>query len=93
MAHFFGSLKGSRGRVTRLGTAKSGIEAEARGWSIGGLVEASTVGGDRDIIRLSLNGGSGDSAILWTRVYCRKGGILYEVDGDFWNLVPGPGVP
>lgn len=35
MAHFYGSVRGSRGAVSRLGGKPSGIHAEARGWNLG----------------------------------------------------------
>lgn len=35
MSKFYGSLKGSRGEVTRCGTLGSGITAHVRGWDAG----------------------------------------------------------
>ena len=35
MSHFYGSMKGSRGEVTRCGDTKSGISAHLRGWNVG----------------------------------------------------------
>jgi hypothetical protein len=35
MARFYGSMRGNRGEVTRLGSGKSGITAHVRGWDIG----------------------------------------------------------
>lgn len=39
MAHFIGKLVGSRGTVTRLGTKRTGLMAEASGWELGVRVE------------------------------------------------------
>lgn len=38
MAHFYGSMQGSRGQVTRMGTKNSGMTAHIRGWNIGAKV-------------------------------------------------------
>ena len=35
MAHFYGSMKGSRGETTRMGTTNSGMTAHVRGWNLG----------------------------------------------------------
>ena len=35
MAHFYGSMQGNKGEVTRCGTKKSGMTAHIRGWNIG----------------------------------------------------------
>jgi len=35
MSHFYGSMRGNRGKATRGGTKKSGFEAHIRGWNIG----------------------------------------------------------
>lgn len=35
MAHFRGTLQGSRGEASRLGTKKSGLTATINGWDLG----------------------------------------------------------
>ena len=40
MSHFYGSLQGDRGEVTRRGNKVSGISSHVRGWDIGVRVEA-----------------------------------------------------
>lgn len=35
MSHFYGSMRGSRGEATRMGSKKSGFQAHVRGWDIG----------------------------------------------------------
>lgn len=36
MAQYFGEVQGAHGKATRLGTVKSGMRSEARGWDLGG---------------------------------------------------------
>ena len=59
MGHFIGYIKGNRGDASRIGTKKSGIDATARGWNIGGSVYCFF---DKergiDIVRFMLDGGS-----------------------------------
>lgn len=35
MAHFYGSVQGSRGEATRCGTKRSGMSSHVRGWNVG----------------------------------------------------------
>lgn len=60
MARYLGAIQGRKGAVTRLGTAPSGIRAQAQGWNCG-----VTVGGwpndndpDCDIFTVTVTGGS-----------------------------------
>jgi hypothetical protein len=66
MAHFYASMKGSRGEATRVGTKQSGLTAHVRGWDIGARVELSHVDG-RDYVRVyattGSNGGGSDQLI------------------------------
>lgn len=61
MAHFYGSMEGSRGEATRCGTEKSGITAHVRGWNIGCRAGCfSDAGGDYvEIIVTSGSNGAG----------------------------------
>lgn len=58
MSQFYGRIQGNRGEATRLGSKKSGVDADARGWRIGGSVYMLHVDG-KDHVRFCLNGGSG----------------------------------
>ena len=60
MAHFYASIQGNRGEVTRLGTKNSGIVAHIRGWNIGVFVSINHVNGE-DVIVINKTGGSNSS--------------------------------
>lgn len=57
MARFYASIRGNRGKATRMGSAKSGITGHVRGWDIGAEVELSDENG-RDVVRVYRTGGS-----------------------------------
>lgn len=57
MAHFIGTIEGSRGSVTRLGTPDSGIQAVARGWNVGVNVMGHKEA-DGDVFTIYADGGS-----------------------------------
>lgn len=57
MAQFYGSMKGSRGEATRLGTKNSGFDAHIRGWNIGARVYLRHVDG-KDVVSVYKTGGS-----------------------------------
>lgn len=57
MSHFYGSMIGSRGEVTRCGTPNSGIQAHLRGWNLGVKVSVQREEG-KDVVHLSLTNGS-----------------------------------
>ena len=62
MARFRGTLQGSRGTASRLGSPKSRLTVTASGWDIGITVEmrpCSKCG--KDLILLESNGGSSGS--------------------------------
>jgi hypothetical protein len=85
MARFLGSIKGSRGRATRLGTPASGIEVSAQGWSAGVTVYGSPDGdySDQDQFEVWATGGS--SGIARRRLICT---IVETADG-YSVLYPG----
>lgn len=59
MAHFYGSMSGSRGETTRMGTKGSGLQAHVRGWDVG--VVAQMYHDERtgkDLVILTLTSGS-----------------------------------
>lgn len=53
MAHFYGTLQGSRGLASRLGTKNSGLETVAAGWQGAIKVEVWEDNG-RDMYRVTL---------------------------------------
>jgi len=66
MAHFYGMLKGSRGRATRCGTRTSGMDTTAASWD--GAVSVSLYERDgRDYARVALTPwhGRGTSRVLY----------------------------
>jgi hypothetical protein len=59
MAQFIGIVQGNRGETSRLGSKKSGMFAEARGWGLGGEVQMRyNKEKDQDEVVFSINGGS-----------------------------------
>lgn len=69
MARYLGLLQGNRGKVSRLGSAKSGIEGDIRGWDIGAKVTISPCHKDPNLdeVFISITRGSngrGDSLYL-----------------------------
>lgn len=65
MAHFYGSIQGSRGEATRMGTKNSGFRAHIRGWNIGVQVYLRTYfddnGVERDMVEVYKTSGSNGS--------------------------------
>ena len=60
MARFYGVLQGQAGAATRLGSPRSGLTVEGRGWDAGVKVHAYA-NGDRDEFDIYLTGGSNGS--------------------------------
>lgn len=61
MAHFIGCLKGSAaGEASRIGSAKSGIDARAQGWNVGVRVSGRVEDGE-DVFEVFATGGSNAS--------------------------------
>ena len=61
MARFFGSVIGSKGEATRLGTPNSGITARVQGWHSGVRV-AAYAEGDEDVFVIEATSGSEGSS-------------------------------
>jgi len=61
MSRFYASIQGSRGEVTRCGSATSGITGHVHGWDLGIRVEGVEVDG-RDEFRVYRTSGSNESA-------------------------------
>lgn len=67
MAHFYGTLKGSRGQATRCGTKSSGVRAIAASWA--GAIEVeihhnTETGHDHFEVRQIQWHGNGDYCVL-----------------------------
>ena len=74
MARFYGSIQGSRGEATRMGTPSSGMNGHIRGWNVGG--EVSCYGrGEQDTTVLTLTGGSNGQRNLGVEI------VAFEEDG------------
>ena len=58
MARFRGTMTGNGGEVSRLGTAKSGIEADINGWNCGIKVIAKVSNQDEDVFDVYITSGS-----------------------------------
>ena len=61
MAHFIGGIKGSRGKATRLGHAKTGLNAYVYGWHSGIKVLAYVNERGEDCFDIYKNGGSNNN--------------------------------
>lgn len=57
MAHFRGTVQGSRGEASRLGSKSSGMSVVLNGWAVGVHVEATHEDG-KDVIRVFKTKGS-----------------------------------
>lgn len=65
MAHFFGSMMGNRGEVTRCGSKLSGLTAHIRSWDVGVRVEIFVNSKGEDTIRLYQTEGSNGSPLSY----------------------------
>jgi len=63
MAQFRGTVTGSRGTASRLGTKVSGLTVTASGWNVGVRIEVSHEDG-RDVVRVWRTGGSNNPRTL-----------------------------
>ena len=67
MSHFYGTLNGSRGQATRCGTANSGLQTIAAGWTGAIRVQLYTDENDQNCFRVEIGawqGSGGDSQII-----------------------------
>lgn len=62
MAHFRGTVQGSKGIVSRLGSAKSGLSVYAQGWCLGVHVMADVVDG-QDVFTIYRTSGSNSAGV------------------------------
>ena len=80
MARFRGTIKGSKGVLSRLGTASSGIEANINGWNIGVTVEGIVNKANKDVFLIHATTGSIASAICAQyigKVVVHEGGFKF----------------
>lgn len=61
MAHFYGSMRGNKGEVTRAGSKSSGLGAHIRGWNFGARININEKEG-QDVVRIVLTSGSNGNA-------------------------------
>jgi hypothetical protein len=59
VAHFMGTVRGTRGEASRLGSPKSGLQVKANGWRSGVRVRAFVDADGRDCFQVHVTGGSG----------------------------------
>ena len=61
MAHFYGSMKGGRGEVTRTGTKSSGVHAHVCGWDVGVHTAMLHNSNEEDVVGIQITSGSNGS--------------------------------
>lgn len=62
MAHFIGTVQGSGGEASRMGTKRSGLTTDACGWHVGAKVDLRhDEATGEDIVTVYLTGGSAPS--------------------------------
>lgn len=61
MARFIGYVQGQAGEVSRLGSPRSGITAQAQGWDVGVRVVGHNRDGEDEFAIFSTGGSSGSS--------------------------------
>ena len=58
MSRFYGEVKGSRGKASRMGGIKSGFWSHIRGWNVGVEVNCHVDEDGKDVITVYRTGGS-----------------------------------
>jgi hypothetical protein len=58
IAHFYGTIQGSRGEASRIGSGASGLHARAQGWHIGASIYALVDVDGKDRVRVNITLGS-----------------------------------
>lgn len=88
MAKYLGTIKGSRGEASRLGSAQSGMVAKINGWNHGLRIEVDNrlqEGERRDIFHVVLTGGSNEARqneTILTIEELPKGGFKLTMPAD-----------
>ena len=65
MSHFYASIQGSKGEVTRQGTKSSGIDGHIRGWEFGVRVQIYVNDDGEDEVHITITDGSGDYGLRY----------------------------
>lgn len=82
MAQFYASIQGTRGKATRMGSKKSGMDAHIRGWDLGAEVALRyDAEKETDILVIRITGGSNGShsSMHLATVYRTKDGGMQIV--------------
>ena len=87
MAHFQAEIQGNRGEASRLGTAKSGIYAFARGWDGGARIDMWEGEDGEDYITIAIgpHGKMGQTTILTgtvKEIVANANGIAHSINGE-----------
>jgi hypothetical protein len=82
MAHFRGTIKGSRGLASRLGTTNSGLIVTANGWDAGVRVEGQS-GSPGDVFYVYATGGSHNGASPRLIAVVRETPDGFAVENDY----------
>lgn len=90
MSRFYGSIQGSRGPATRVGTQPSGMTGHIRGWHNGAKVHMDTTSSDHDRCTVALTAGSNGGRDGYKVV----GESVYRADSEttrvtLWSPVDG----
>lgn len=83
MAHFYGSMRSGRGKVTRTGTPSAGIFAHIRGWDAGVTVSCYSEDGNDYFAIHATRGSNGGSSSAF------RIGTLRLIDGRL-EFEPSP---
>jgi hypothetical protein len=87
MARFYGVLQGQAGTATRLGSPRSGITVEGRGWDAGvkvhGYVNDMTGGDEFDIYMTGGSNGATPSRHLGTIRFNDEGEPIFHLTNRF----------
>lgn len=83
MAHFYGTVKGSKGETSRVGGKPSGLRSTCNGWNLGIETRAEYQDGrGRDIFRATFDSGSGNGD--------RAGTVDYFIEDGRKVVEPSP---
>jgi hypothetical protein len=93
MARFIGYVQGQAGETSRLGSPKSGITAEARGWDVGVKVIGRDIGGEDVFSVFSTSGSNGGaSPVHLGNVKLVDGVPVFQVS-DRYRVTTDNGMP
>ena len=77
MAQFIGTVEGTRGPASRLGSKRTGLTVTANGWDLGITVELRHIDG-KDVATVFLTGGSNDPKQSRLVGEFTEGGLIHE---------------